>query len=114
MTLDCSFKFFCKLFLFNLLKSFLLLGKHYNIDYSQEKNELKELLVSYDNITQAHLNRWHRQFTTLSKFTNPFITVQTYTDTPKDVIEHAIHEINNNTHLLETLTYPKLKRLIKC
>lgn len=102
-----------KLFIFNLLKSFILLGKHYNIDYSQEITELKSLLVNYDSLTQQHLNRWHRHFTSLAKFFNPFETTPTFTDTPKDVIHHAIHELNNNSHLLETLTYPNLVRIAK-
>ena len=102
-----------KLFILNLLKSFILLGKHYNIDYSKEIAELKLLIVNYDDLTQQHLNRWHRHFTSLGKLLNPFTSVETFTDTPKEVIHHAIHELNNNSHLLETLTYPKLDRLSK-
>ena len=102
-----------KFFIFNLLKSFILLGKHYRIDYSAEIIELKSLLIDYSNLTQHHLNRWHRHFTSLAKSLNPFVSSTTFTDTPIDKIHHAIHELNNNSHLLETLTYPKLSRINK-
>ena len=102
-----------RLFILNLLKSFILLGKHYKIDFSNEIAELKVLIVNYDSLTQQQLNRWHRHFTTLAKFLNPFETVATFTDTPQSLVHHAIHELNNNTHLLETLTYPKLSRITK-
>lgn len=102
-----------KFFIFNLLKSFILLGKHYRIDYSAEIIELKSLLIDYSNLTQHHLNKWHRHFTSLAKSLNPFVSSTTFTDTPIDKIHHAIHELNNNSHLLETLTYPKLFRINK-
>lgn len=102
-----------KIFIINLLKSFILLGKHYNIDYSKEISELKNFLIDYSNLTQQDLNRWHRHFTSLGKLLNPFTTVETFTELPQHVIHHAVHELNNNTHLLETLTYPKLSRLTK-
>jgi hypothetical protein len=102
-----------KFFILNILKSFILLGKHYRIDYSAEIIELKSLLIDYSTLTQHHLNKWHRHFTSLAKLLNPFVSSTTFTDTPIDKIHHAIHELNNNSHLLETLTYPKLSRINK-
>jgi len=102
-----------KIFILNLLKSFILLGKHYQIDYNKEIVELKSLLIDYSNLTQQHLNNWHRHFTSLAKSLNPFVSTTTFTDTPTDKIHHAIHELNNNSHLLETLTYPNLSRINK-
>lgn len=99
--------------IFNILKSFILLGKHYRIDYNAEIVELKSLLIDYSNLTQHHLNKWHRHFTSLGKNLDPFVSSTTFTDTSIDKIHHAIHELNNNSHLLEILTYSKLSRINK-
>jgi hypothetical protein len=95
----------------NLIRSFVLLGKHYQIDYSKEISELNLSLKDYGSVTQHHLNKWHRHFTSLDKMLEPTKSIITFTDAPSDIIYDAIHELNTGAHSLERLTYPKLTRI---
>jgi hypothetical protein len=96
-----------------LKDSFELLQAHYGTNYSKEIVELDNLMQNPKELTQSHLNIWHRHFTAnavefvLNQETNHLIT---NTDTSDDVIFATIHTLNQCTHTLEIITYPKITR----
>ena len=99
---------------FNKLKqSYELLQEHYGTGYSSEIAELAHLIENPKELKQSHLNLWHRHFTTNAvKFVTNMKSnhLILHTDTPDDVIFATIHAINQYTHDLEIITYPKIQR----
>jgi len=93
----------------DLHKSFVFLQTHLGIDFAKEIADLVHLLEVPNDLTQAHLNTWHRHFTT--------VATEYYSGRMKipaevrvDEMFERFHALNQNVHDLEFMTYPTLSR----
>ena len=96
-----------------LFDSFKFLQKH--TDFIMEYDDyhlLKECRTFnrfVNNIDQRHLNRWHRQFTTLAT-RHELKELPLSIEVPESEIYQNIHNINIFVHALEYMTYPLCER----
>ena len=95
-----------------LYKSFVFLQTHLGLNFTKEIADLEHILEVPTDLTQTHLNTWHRHFTT--------VATEYYTGRMKipaevsvDEMFQRFHALNQNVHDLEFMTYPGLSRRIK-
>jgi hypothetical protein len=92
-----------------LRKSFEFLQATLNLNYSTEINALDHLLVVPNDLTQQHLNTWHRHFTTVAtEYYSGRMSIPA--GVSQDLMFASFHALNQNVHDLEFMTYSKLSR----
>jgi hypothetical protein len=93
-----------------LNEAFTFLDKHFaDFDYTNEIAETQALLDNKLQLTQDHLNRFHRHFTTFATeyYHKRLVIPEGVSDA--ETFAH-FHALNQNVHDLEALTYPQLPR----
>jgi prepilin-type processing-associated H-X9-DG protein len=91
--------------------SFNFLQTTLNLDYSAEIATLEHLLAVPTDLTQQHLNTWHRHFTTVAtEYYSGRMRIPESVD--RDKMFYSFHALNQNVHDLEFMTYSKLSRRI--
>lgn len=94
-----------------LKESYSFFITHYMGDFSAEIIEIDKLIETPSNITQDHLNRWHRHFTGLEmKYCQS--DYRTTTNADPELVKEAIHNVNRYVHVSEGATYYKTPRRI--
>lgn len=94
-----------------LRESFIFLQTNLGLDFSKEISDLAHLCETPADLSQSHLNVWHRHFTTIAteyysgrmQIPEGITTAEMFT---------KFHTLNQNVHDLESLTYYKLSRRI--
>jgi len=86
-----------------LLDIFTFLSSAINDDFQQEISDLKHILENPTDLTQQHLNAWHRQYTIqISRFYQGEFG-------SSEIIHNNIQRLNQTVHDLEISTYYRLK-----
>lgn len=94
-----------------LHSSFEFLQTTLNLDFRLEIATLEHLISVPDELTQQHLNIWHRHFTTVAtEYYSGKMTIPV--GVSKEKMFHSFHALNQNVHDLEFMTYSKLSRRI--
>lgn len=96
--------------LYKVYKSFVFFHKYKIQDFTDIINEIDFLLNNPEQLTQHHLNKYHRWFTTLSTY----FFINHRDDIPegcdKEELFFNIHDVNTYVHSLEQYTYYDLSR----
>jgi hypothetical protein len=92
-----------------LHNAYTFLQKHLELEFANRISTIDALLADPKELTQAHLNRWHRDFTTVAtEYYSGSMQIPMTTD--NNAMFHSIHALNQNVHDLEFMTYPGLSR----
>jgi hypothetical protein len=95
--------------LMDLYKSFTFLQTHLGIDFSKEIDNIDHLLNEPNDLSQTHLNTWHRHFTTVATeyYSGRMVIPE---GVSVDDMFASFHALNQCVHDLEFMTYPNLSR----